>query len=88
MITIWKLIFVYFSFFLLFSKSTLFVVIIVKLMEMKIIYSLVKKFKLKLLLSLFIPFFFFIYFALFYFIFLFLFFISLTNISYTILTLC
>ena len=38
---------------------------------MKIIYSLVKKFKLQLLLSLFIPFFFLIYFVLFYFIFLF-----------------
>jgi len=37
----------------------LFVVIIVKLMEMKILYSLVKKFNLQFLLSLFIPFFFF-----------------------------
>jgi hypothetical protein len=73
----------FFSFFLLCFKSMLFVVIIVKLMEMKIIYSLVKKFNLQFLLSLFIPFFFF---NLFCFI-LFLFFISLTNILFTILTL-
>jgi hypothetical protein len=65
MLTKWKLIFVPF-FFLLCSKSTLFVVIIVKLMEMKIIYYLGKN----LIYNLIYSFLFFItYFVFFYFIF-------------------